>query len=97
MRKGFLLGVAVVFTIVGASQVFGQAASPGSRRARGAELRRLLRAVEGADEKPARTFRTPEGYVRFLSAPAATRFSVAAGSPEEQAETFLGGLRDLGG
>jgi len=59
MRKGFLLGVAVVFTIVGASQVFGQAASPGSRRARGAELRRLLRAVEGADEKPARTFRTP--------------------------------------
>jgi len=95
MRKGVLAGAVVVLTIVGGKQVCGQAVSRGSPSARGAELRRLLRAVEGADAEPARTFRTPEGYVRFLSAPPATRFSVAAGTAQEQAETFLGQWRNL--
>lgn len=72
-----------------ANHVCGREISPEARKARGAELRKLLRFAKGANEKPARTSRTPKGYVRFLSAPPETRFSAVTGKPEEQAEKFL--------
>ena len=95
MRKGVLLGAAVVLTTLGGSQICGQAASRDLAKARGAQLRDLLRSVEGTDREPARTFRTPDGYVRFLSAPQAAHFPVAAGTAEQKAEAFLGRWRNL--
>jgi len=95
MRKGVLLGAAVVLSILGVRQVWGEATSRDLAKARGAQLRDLLRSVEGAGKEPARTFRTPDGYVRFLSAPAAAHFSVAAGTAQQQAEAFLVRWRNL--
>jgi len=95
MRKG-VLAVAVFFLIVvGGRQLFGGEVSREARTARGAELRRLLRAVEGADEEPARTFKTSDGYLRFIGAGPATHFAVAAGTGEQQAETFLATWRNI--
>ena len=95
MRKGVLLGAAVVFAIIIPREVFGQATARDLAKARGAKLRELLKTAQGADEEPARTFRTADGYVRFLSAPAATHFVIAAGSPEQQAGAFLGRWRNI--
>jgi len=95
MRKGVLLGAAVILAAVGIRQVCGQAASRDLARARGAKVRELLRTAQGADEKPARTSRTPDGYVRFLSAPQTAHFVVAAGTPQEQAAAFLARWRSI--
>ena len=95
MRKGVLLGAAVILAVVGVSQVFGQATARDLAKTRGNKMRELLRTAQGADEEPGRTSRTPDGYVRFLSAPAAAHFVVAAGSPEQQAEAFLATWRNI--
>jgi hypothetical protein len=95
MRKGVLVGVAVALAMIGAGHVWGQGASRDSARARGTKLRELLRTAQGADEKPARTSRTPDGYVRFLSTPQAAHFVVAGRTPQEQAAAFLVEWRNI--
>ena len=95
MRKGVLAGVVVLLAVVGGKRVCGQATSRDLAKARGAELGNLLRTVEGAAAEPPRTFRTTDGYVRFLSAPPARRFPAAAGTAQEQAEAFIERWRNL--
>lgn len=58
-------------------------------------LKDLINSTAGAATEPARTFRTPDGYVRFLSTPAAAHFVIAAGTAEEQAAAFLATWRNL--
>lgn len=95
MRKGVLWGAAVILAAVGVRQVCGQATPRDLAKARGNKLRELLGTAQGADEEPARTFRTPDGYVRFLSPPAAVHFPVADGTGEQKAEAFLTRWRNL--
>ncbi|MBN2270613.1 MAG: hypothetical protein JXN61_08370, partial [Sedimentisphaerales bacterium] len=95
MRKGVLLGAVAILAVVGGRQVWGEATARDLAKARVNKLRELLRTAQGADEEPARTFRTPEGFVRFLSAPAAAHFPVADGTAEKKAEAFLEKWRNL--
>lgn len=63
--------------------------------ARRSALKDLMNSTAGAASEPARIFRTPDGYVRFLSAAPGTRFLAVSVTAEERAAAFLATWRNL--
>ena len=63
-----------------------------ARSARLARVRELYSAIEGPAREPPRTFRTKEGYLRFLSAPPLSHFPGTSGggaTAKDSADAFL--------
>lgn len=70
------------------------------RRVQRSRIRELYGSIEGPGRELPRTFRTKEGYLRFLTAPSQSHFLVnqsGPASPKEEADAFLEEWRDLFG
>jgi len=88
----------IILVISFYSVAFGQSPSKAPRKARALQLQELLSSIEGVAREPARTFKTKDGYLRFLGAPPSTHFAVAPakrGTPQEAAGAFLQQWRNL--
>lgn len=94
----FAIVTLLLLGLIGDSAVSGQAASGGAEAARALALEELLASVEGVAKESPRTFKTTDGYLRFVGAPPSTHFAVAPakrGTAEEAAGAFLEEWRSL--
>jgi len=77
---------------------FGQEPVNDARAKRALALQELLSSIEGVSKEPTRTFKTKEGYLRFIGAAPATHFTVEQsnrGIAREAAGAFLEQWRNL--
>ena len=94
--KGRLLIITLVLLVsIRTDTGFSQRPINNTQATRALKFRELLGSIEGIGEEPARIFKTPEGYLRFIGAPPSTHFAVAPGTPEEAADAFLEQWRNL--
>jgi len=94
-RSIVVTSLLIIFTIGFWSMAFGQSPSKNSPEKRALALRGLLDSIEGTAKEPPQVFKTKEGHLRFIGAPPSTHFAVAAGTPEQAADAFLGKWRNL--
>jgi len=88
----------IILVISFYSVAFGQSPSKVPRKARALQLQELSSSIEGAAGEPMRTFKTKEGYLRFLGAPASTHFAVEPdkrGTARQTADAFIEQWRNL--
>lgn len=97
-KKLILVAVLPVVWLLGAGSAFGQAPANGTPEGRALELKDLLGSIEGIPREAPRTFKTPEGYLRFLGSPPSTNFPIDPNrrvTPQEAAGAFLEKNRNL--
>jgi len=97
-RVLILLGSLTVVVLLGIGLGLGQSPANGTLQVRALELKELFGSIEGVAGEPARIFKTPDGYLRFVMALPSTHFAVdpnKRGTPQEAADAFLERWRNL--
>ena len=99
MRRRILyVSCLIVIVIMLSSVAFDQVPPKDTQKARALQLEELRASIDGAAGEPARTFKTKDGYLRFLGAPPSTHFPVAPAkrkTAREAASAFLQQWRNL--
>jgi len=97
-RRILYVSLLITLFVILSKTAFCQGLSKDTRKARELQLEELRASINNAAREPVRTFKTKEGYLRFLGSPPSTHFAVEPakrGTARQAADAFLQQWRNL--